>query len=112
MQYLESKNGGVSEAFMLTINGIDTFKFRGINVVVLDFWDRMITTIHDDGSKWYLPHRALMTTVSNLVAGVDSKSTFKSFDAFYDRFTKLNIIDAYQMLDAKVMEDYRVQLAY
>lgn len=93
-------------------NGISVLKSDGIDVIAFSFLDRIINSYYDDGSKYYLPHRIVLTTKDNLKIGIDSIGSLAEFDLHYDRVTKKNYIDFAVNMDAKVTEDYLVQVAY
>jgi len=93
-------------------NGISVLKSDGVEVYAFSFWDRMIKAYYDDGSAYLLPHRAILTTKENLMVGFDSVGALSDFDSHYDRTTKKNHIDFEVNMDAKVKEDYMIQVAY
>lgn len=108
INYLESK----SVVFTLEniVNGIQRVAYRGIVIYGFNFWDRTIRADFDNGTTWDLPHRALYTTKSNLVVGVDSADmSFKQWFEMKDETTNLR---GMYKIDAKVMEDYLIQAAY
>jgi len=93
-------------------NGISVLKSDGIEVISFSLWDRIIKAYYDNGTTYYLPHRAVLTTKENLVIGFDSMGAMADFDVHFDRVTKKNYIDFQINMDAKVVEDYMVQVAY
>ena len=93
-------------------NGIEVLKSDGIEVISFSLWDRIIKAYYDDGTTYYLPHRVVLTTKENLAVGFDSVNSLADFDVHYDRTTKKNYIDFQVNMDAKVIEDYMVQVAY
>jgi len=93
-------------------NGITSVTVDGIPVYAFSLWDRVIKAYYDDGSAYYLPHRALLTTKENIQIGFDSMGSLADFDVHYDRTTKKNYIDLAINIDAKVIEDELVQLMY
>lgn len=96
--------------------GIDVLMSNGIKVIPMNFWDRMITGYFAKAATnlaSYLPHRALLTTASdNLMIGTEDTTNMNSFDMFYDKATKANIVDYGVFMDAKVGHDLGVQLGY
>lgn len=99
-------------AYQRLENGMESMMFNGIQLISFPFWDRMIKTYFNNGTKYYLPHRALYTTKANLGIGVESATSFKEFDAFYDKKSKKYYVDIMYKLDSKVIEDYLVMAAY
>jgi hypothetical protein len=108
--YLESV--GVDASFVRIEEGFTTLRYRGLEIIGFDFWDRTIRADFDNGTKWHLPHRAILTTKSNLVVGVDASGAIANFDVFYDKTTELNNFKGGYKVDAKVLEDYMIQVAY
>nr|WP_322625007.1 hypothetical protein [uncultured Flavobacterium sp.] len=86
--------------------------FDGIEIKVRYDWDRFIKDHQNDGSKYYLPHRAILTTKSNIPIGTLNAEDLAKLDVFYDRVNKQNIIDAAYTLDAKHLEPYMTVAAY
>lgn len=109
VDFLESK----SQVFELTatINGIQQVSYRGQVLYGFNFWDRTIRADFDNGTKWDNPHRALYTTKSNLVVGVDSASAVQDFEVWFERKDKTTNMRGMYKIDAKVLEDYLVQYA-
>jgi hypothetical protein len=107
---LRSRNLDVS--FERIEGGYTSLKFEGIEVVGISIWDRIIRTYFSTGTAYYLPHRALLTTKENLQIGVEEVGNLAELDPFYDQTTKLFNVDFGFSIDAKVIEDYKVQLAY
>lgn len=93
-------------------NGIKVLKSGGITVIGFQFWDRIIRTYYDNGTTYYLPHRALLLTKENTQVGTEEAATFSEFDSIYDPVTKKNYLRTEYNIDAKVVLDYLVQAAY
>lgn len=108
INYLESK----SVVFTLEniVNGIQRVAYRGIVIYGFNFWDRTIRADFSNGTKWHLPHRALYTTKSNIMVGVDSAAL--NFDQWYEKKDKTTNLRGNYKIDAKIMEDYLIQAAY
>lgn len=93
-------------------DGITMLKTAGIEVIAFEFWDRMIRTYFDNGTTYFLPHRALLLVPDNFQVGVEDESTLTELDTHYDKTTKLNHIDFGFKIDAKLIQDYLFQAAY
>lgn len=93
-------------------NGVSILKSGGIDVVSFEFWDRMIEDNFDDGTVFFLPHRALLLTKSNMQIGTEEEGTLTEMDVIYDPTTKKNHLDTSYDLDAKIIEDYKIQAGY
>ncbi|MDF3076127.1 MAG: hypothetical protein K0S09_16 [Sphingobacteriaceae bacterium] len=93
-------------------SGIDSLTIMGVPVYVMDQWDDVIQSDFDNGTKYYLPHRAIMSTKANLPIGFDTAVGPKDFDVFYDKMSETSNIKGLYKMDVKVIEDYLVQAAY
>lgn len=108
----ELKKLSVHYTVELITNGIQTVMIDGIEVIGMSFLDRMINAYHNNGTKYYLPHRAILTTKDNLQIGTEEEANFTEFDAFYDKVSKKSMIDFQFNLDAQIGLDHMVQVAY
>lgn len=93
------------------INGIEVPTCNGIPIIEIPVWDEVIRAYFDNGTKWDNPHRAVLTTISNLAVGFEGNDAFESFDVFFDRKTKTNIVEGQDGMDAKVLRNDLVQVA-
>jgi hypothetical protein len=93
-------------------NGIDTLKYAGITIIPMNFWDRTIQAYFNDGSSYHLPHRAVLTTAANLQIGTEEEGNLSELNPFYDQKSKTYNVDFGFNLDAKVIEDHMVVVAY
>ncbi len=93
-------------------NGITVLKSDGVEVIAFQFWDRIIRAYENTGAAYYLPHRAVMLTRENTQIGTEAESTFSEFNIFYDQKSEKNYLRTKYDVDAKIIEDYLVQLAY
>jgi hypothetical protein len=93
-------------------NGLPVLRYRGLEVVMMDVWDRFIDTYTNNGTKWNIPHRIVLTVATNIPVGTLSEDDLDKIEAFYDRYKKLNVIDGIYSLDAKLLEDYLTCVAY
>lgn len=109
---LESiQNSGAGNT-MINENGQVSLTYRGIPVVKIEVWDRVIAAYQDNGTKWNLPHRAVLSTPMNLKIGTLATDDFGALDAFYDQYHKVNVIDGVYTIDAKHLEKYMTVAAY
>jgi len=111
LDYLEDK----SLAFTLerTEKGkVTQMSYRGIPIVVRYDWDRNIRAYFDTGSAYYLPHRMLLSPISNIPIGTSDDGDFDKLDMFYDRTLLSHYIDVAFYLDCKLLENYMAAVAY
>jgi hypothetical protein len=107
------RNKNLGSGFLEVVEeGRPKLYFDGIEIKVRYDWDRYIKTYQDNGTKWNLPHRAVLTTKSNIPVGTLSEEDLTKLDVFYDRTQKLNIMDAAYTIDAKHLEKYLTVAAY
>lgn len=101
-------------AYNRTEAGFDRLEFNGYEIVVLKFQDRMIKQFQSSATVSYLPHRIYFTTVENLhLATEETQVTgMTQVEEWYDPKSKEYGIDSLFTLDALVIEDYKVVLAY
>ena len=108
--YLEDK----SLVFQLSTaeQGASMDNYRGIPIVVRNDWDRNIRAYEDNGTTWNKPHRAVLTNIANIPIGTSDEGAFNSFDAFYDKVTMSHYFDTAWYLDAKLLEETQIAVAY
>lgn len=114
LEDIENKGAG---NIATTENGKLKLLYRGIEVIPIDLWDRVIEeyeadTTDPDNVVYNLPHRAVLTVPDNVRIATLSKDDFGTVDAFYDKVTKKNYIDGIYSIDAKIIEDYKIVMAY
>jgi hypothetical protein len=94
--------------------GILTLQIMGVPVYVIDQWDRVIQGDLVNTTTYNIPHRAVYTVKSNLQVGIDGPSgnDFTDWDVFFDKMTETSNIKGLYKMDAKVIENYLLQVAY
>lgn len=108
----ELESQGVDAAFVMIQKGISKMERLGVTIYAFDFWDRYIRTYQDSGSNYFLPHRAVMYTPDNLRVGLEEEANLSDFETFYDKRDMKQISRFAWSMDAKVIEDYKVQVGY
>jgi hypothetical protein len=93
-------------------NGMTMLRSGGIEVIGFQFWDRMIRTYENDGTVYFLPHRALLTVKENTQIGTCEEANLSEMGTIYDPIKKEMHLDTGYNIDAKIIEDYLVQVAY
>lgn len=102
-------NGGITTRLD---NGQMTMNYRGIPIVMKDDWDRNIVEYQNDLTVTVLPHRALLTTPSNIPIATLSERDMDTLESWYEKKDKSNIVDYAYFLDAKFGEAYLAVAAY
>jgi hypothetical protein len=88
--------------------------WNGIQILPIQLWDRMIATYFGNDATptySYLPHRAFLSTKSNLVLGVETTGSLSELDAWYSRDDEKMYSKFGAMIDAKVALNNMVQVA-
>ncbi len=91
--------------------GLKNF-FRNIEIKTRYDWDNIIDLYQNNGTKWNLPNRALMTTSGNIPIGTVSTEDLEKVESFYDKYHEVNVMDFRLKLDAKFLEPYLAVAAY
>jgi len=108
--YLETQGNDAS--FIRIEEGFSVLRYRNQVIYGFDLLDRYIRADFNNGTTWDLPHRAVLTTKSNLAVGVDAASALTDLDNWFERKDKTTNFRGGYKLDVKVLEDYMVSLAY
>lgn len=106
--YRRTKYQLTSEKLM---DGILVSEYDGQTLFVLDIWDRMIKKYEDNGTKYNLPHRAVLASKDNLFAGTSDSGLFGQLDIVFNRETRKNSIYAGSDIGTLIGEDDLVQVA-
>lgn len=105
------EDAGLSAVGQLAMNdGVMTY--RGKQIIVADFMDRVITSNQDNGTKYNLPNRIVFTTPSNIPVGTLDSGEFKELAVWYDKTDRKVFTENIFSLDAKVLEAYFISVAY
>jgi hypothetical protein len=88
------------------------WSYRGYIIEIRYDWDRTIQTYFDQGTTYYLPHRMILTPVENIPIGTSDEESFSQMDSFYDKKDKKWYFDAAGMIDCKLLEEYKIAVAY
>lgn len=116
--YRESKNLETSFAFEMNGDGTrgqvtqSTSNYRGIPVIPMNVWDMTIREDFNNGTRYDLPHRAILTTIENLAAGMDAQDGVTQFESHYEWVKKTMHMRGNYMLDTQLVHDYLVSAAY
>jgi hypothetical protein len=110
--YLESQ--AIDASYTRLESGFSTLAFRGIMIYSFQFWDRTIDADFNTGTKWFQPHRAILTTKETLAVGYDlaSDAGGDAMEVWYERKDEKNNFRGKYRVDAKVLEGYMLQVAY
>jgi hypothetical protein len=109
----ESLSPGLESMYKRQDQTYNDDQYRGIPIISMDaVWDRYIQADFDNGTKYDLPHRAILTTVSNLVAGFDDDGGVDDFRTYFDEESETVNFKGLYKFDAKVLQEYMSVVAY
>lgn len=103
-----------SLVFMLqkTEQGSTSWTYRGIPIVVRNDWDRIIKTYFDNGTTYYLPHRALLANPANIPIGTSDEESLTALKAWYSMDDEKHYMKFAYKLDCKVLVESEVAYAF
>jgi len=113
MEYMQTES--VNFTLDVTENGIQTLKFLGHEVVDMSFcWDENLQYFEADSTNHgaYLPHRVIFTTKENLAVGTENDEEFTNLESWYNQDDRVNKIAFGFTLDAKVLMNEYMVVAY
>lgn len=109
LAYKESQS--FDRSFERQDKGYQTDIYRGVTLVSFDLWDRYIQADFQNGTKYYLPHRAVYTTAANLQVGLDTASV-ENLDVWYDKKDENNYFKGGYKMDVQIPYDFMIVAAY
>lgn len=92
-----------------TENGIPSLTIMGVPVIAVNFWDRIIQGYLENGVKYTVPHRILLSFADNLLIGCEESGSMAQLKPFYYDYGKKYVIDFGSNIDAKVGVDSLLQ---
>lgn len=97
-----------------TIEGIAIVKYKGIPVVNMEgAWVAFENVLQNTVTGLpYMPHKVILTVGTNIAIGTLQESGLKELDTYYDWMTKSSKIAFGFTLDAKLVENSMVSVAY
>lgn len=105
------KYGKTTMPFEMVSTGIGLSQYDGVDIIVLDIWDRLIRKYEDNGASLNCPHRAVLASPSNLFVGTSDSDRLASLFVKFDDRERDNIIFAESDLGTLIGEDDLVQVA-
>lgn len=106
-----------SLAFELTTttDGLQSTKYKGFEVINMEtVWDKDLELFVNNSTDNdpYLPDRIVFTTRDNIPVGTLNESDLTNLESFYDKVSKKNITDFGFTIDAKVIDEKLITVAY
>lgn len=102
----------LESSFSMLQNGVKVLTFDGIPLIPMRQWDRTIKSDFDNGTTYYQPHRAVYTVKENIPVGFDDSNAVTAMENFYLPKEETNNWKGFYQIDAKVLEDYMIQVGY
>lgn len=96
--------------FEVLQNGFNLMTWDGIPMYSVPLWDEVIAAYENNGTTLNDPHRAVLTTKSSLLIGMECTSLFDNINSFYDPRSRYNRIEAVDAFDMKIIDDRLVQV--
>ena len=93
------------------VEGVKVLEYNGIPVIPMPIWDRMIKSYNNLGATYYKPHRAVLCETGNLAVGLVDEGEFSELDAFYDKMSRKNRLEAAGTIDAELLNYERLVYA-
>lgn len=109
LDYKESQS--IDRSFERQDMGFQTDVYRGVKIIAYDLWDRWIRSDFQDGTAYYLPHRAILVDPDNLQIGIDSDNV-SELKVFFDDTTELHNFKGGYMADVQIPHDFMMAVAY
>lgn len=110
IDFIKLKGGGY-DVSMYT-NGVKTLMFDGFKVNVRYDWKQYIEKYQKLTNTYVLPHRVIFTRKENLPIATSDTQSFSDLDIFYDKKDKKIYADVAWKLDAKVLLEKAIVVAY
>ena len=109
--YRES-NDKLETSWKLQETGLVGPKYRNVPVVPVQQWDLILQEDFNKAGVINLPHRAVLTTASNLQLGFDAYDEATQTEGWFNRETKYTHRRSNYKMDAKVMRPFLTRAAW
>lgn len=103
--------GGSYNTGLIT-RGMTEKEYGGYPIIVRNDWDRIIRKYYDDGTAYWLPHRAILSGIENIPVITSDTESFSNIDAFYWKKDKQYYIDVAWREDCKILQEANMAAAY
>tara|TARA_R110000803_G_scaffold52326_1_gene107695 strand:- start:2117 stop:3334 length:1218 start_codon:yes stop_codon:yes gene_type:complete len=106
------RSKAVPESFGRIEGGYRTASYDGVPVIEVPIWDRLIKNDFNNGTKYWLPHRAVYTNLENLAIGLEESDSYTGFNAWHNPDEGEWRARGQFTIDSKVVVDSQIQAAY
>lgn len=108
----ELRSRNLDASYTRIEGGYKALMFEGIPIVPISYWDVLISTYYHNGTKAYLPHRAILVSKENIPLITENESSLSELKAGYYDYGKKYYVDFGFLLDMKILDDELVQVGY
>ena len=105
-------NDKVETSWELQQSGLVGPKYNNVPIIPVPQWDEILESDFVVNGKTNLPHRAVLTTATNLQLGFDSYDGATQVDSWFNRETKFTHMRGNWKMDAKVMRPFLTRGAW
>jgi hypothetical protein len=109
-KYISDKS--ITTTYDNLVKGVQNLMVNNVPVIKVPMFDSIIRQYENDGTKYNAPHRAVLYSKENLGIAVPGTSIIETIKIIPEEKTKLIHLRAEDALDAKVINDDLVQVAY
>lgn len=92
----------LESARLALLNGMSALTFKGIPVIPVPIWDKLINLFENDGTKWNNPHRMLYTNKRVLGIGTDDYGKHGELRVWYEKKDRTVYTESLGRADAKL----------
>lgn len=109
------KSKGIAFTIEYTVDGLPEIRWDGIPVINMEIiWGENMKLFTDNttNNAYYLPNRCVLTTPDNIKIGTINENDFTSIESWYNRDERKYKMSYGLGLDAKLIEEYMISVAY
>ncbi len=91
-------------------SGVSISQFDGVDIVIIEPWDRNIKKFENDGTKLNNPYRVLFANPDNLLVGTEDKQLLAGVELSFEQRTRSNLFYSASNIGTLVAEDDLIQV--
>lgn len=116
IKYLKTAENGyllpLESSLGQAMNGRQDLMINGYRITPMPIQDQLINDWQNDGTKWNLPHRAIMCTKDNLMVGFPGAAPVETLEYHFDQTKRTNNWFAEDQIDVKFSRNDLIMVAY
>lgn len=109
-KYVRDKS--LAETYGNLVNGLPYMKVNGVDIIKVDIMDDIIKRYENNGTKYNLPARAILSEKDNLGVAVPGTAPITSIKVILNEETEEIKCRAKDAFDTKIIEDSKIIVAY